>query len=148
MTRRRKIAIAVCSIVVLGIWFLVTDGLPSIERYVTMQLSLRSEIHPIWREIDNGQIYAGQSVDEIFELHQPTETETYGPYTVLGFERDPQPNTLSFSGLNIVAKNGKVVSASAGSCTWQRTFFDSMSPEDHQHLSELLTESLASRSRK
>jgi len=93
--------------------------------------------YPIGRELWFGHIAPGQSMEKIKEIAPPHRTHQFGPFTELTYYPGgpPQPRGLPFSSLCVIAKEGKLVHASAGSCTWHRVFF-AMNAEDSADLSQ------------
>lgn len=96
------------------------------------------ECHPVWRDLYFGRIAAGQDVRELLASTKPEHVEHYGPYVALNFHP-----SFSYTGLTVVARDQKLVSASARSCTWHRTFFDVMTPQDRDEYRRLYRESHA-----
>ena len=82
--------------------------------------------YPIGRDLWFGRIGPGRSVKEIMDVAPPHRTQQLDRFTCLVYYpgRPPGPGELPFSGLEVVAKDGRLVRASAGSCTWARLFFD------------------------
>ncbi len=89
------------------------------------------ECHPVWKDLYWGRIQAGQDVEEVIAATDPVRVERYGEYVRLHY----QP-ALSFGGVTITAKRGRLASAWAGSCTWDRTFFNELTPEDDDRYRE------------
>ncbi|HLW63707.1 MAG TPA: hypothetical protein VKS79_00210 [Gemmataceae bacterium] len=85
-----------------------------------------------------GKIHAGQDLAELAARHPTQRVEQLGPFTVLTyFTVWPEPpQSIPFEALVIVAKDGRLVSGGAASCTWQKQFF-AMSPEDAATLNAL-----------
>ncbi len=79
------------------------------------------ECHPVWRELHWGRIYAGQNVEEVIAATTPVSTERYGEFVRLNYQ-----DGLCFSGVAITAKNGRLASATAWSCTWGLDFFNEL----------------------
>jgi hypothetical protein len=88
---------------------------------------MSQECHPVWRELHWGRIYAGQNVEEVIAATKPVSTERYGEFVQLNYQ-----DGLCFSGVVITAKNGRVASATASSCTWSRDFFNQLTLDDWQ----------------
>jgi hypothetical protein len=59
------------------------------------------------------------------------KVDRYGNFALLTYQ-------IGFlgPGLTITAKDGKLVEAAAGSCTWSRTFFDEMTAEDKKNFDD------------
>jgi hypothetical protein len=85
------------------------------------------ECHPIWEDLHWGRISAGQDVEAVIAQTKPVRVERFGNYVMLGYQEG-----LCFTGITLVARDGKLVAASAWSCTWDRTFFDTLSSEAWQ----------------
>lgn len=83
------------------------------------------ECHPVWRELHWDRIRAGQDVEQVIAETQPARVERYGEFVQLSYQQG-----LSFTGVTITAKNGRLASAGAWSCTWNRVFFDELSRDD------------------
>jgi hypothetical protein len=84
-----------------------------------------------------GRITAGQDLRALTAAHLPRRVLRRGSYTVLCYYSDwpLPPMSIPMEGLCVIAKEGKLVHASVGGCTWHRVFFD-MSPEDEVELKE------------
>lgn len=83
------------------------------------------ECHPVWRDLNSGHIAAGQDVEEAIATTRPVSVERYGPFVRLNYQEG-----MSFTGVTVTAKNGRLVEAAAWSCTWERVFFQQLSPGD------------------
>jgi len=64
-------------------------------------------------------------VEHVIATNNPARVEQFGEFVQLSYQ-----DGFSFTGVRIIAKKGRVVQAAAGSCTWNRVFFDQMSPEE------------------
>src|SRR5262249_52403087 len=94
--------------------------------------------YPIGRELWFGHIAPGQSMDKIREIAPPHRTHQFGPFTESTYyPGGPQPRGLPFSSLCVIAKEGKLVHAAAGSCTWHRVFF-TMNAEDSAEFAQFV----------
>lgn len=87
--------------------------------------NMSRECHPVWRELHFGRIRPEQDIGDVITSTKPLRIDRYSEFVVLSYHKG-----LSFTQVTIVAKNQKVVQATAFSCTWTRTFFDIMSPQD------------------
>ncbi|MBI1367498.1 MAG: hypothetical protein GC162_02470 [Planctomycetes bacterium] len=87
------------------------------------------ECPAVWRDLHAGRIVAGQSLDEVIAATHPIRIDRFGPFAQLEY----QPRT-NFTGVAITAMNDRIVSAAAYSCTWQWTFFDTLTADDHARL--------------
>ena len=119
------LSVPVVPIVILGIYC----G-PHWYRDAWIRNEMSKECHPVWRDLENGRVGAGQSVDEVIQKTSPTRILRYGAYTQLTYHQPPvNPDLLYMTSVTILAKDGRLVHAGAGSCTWHRIFFDKMSPQ-------------------
>jgi hypothetical protein len=89
---------------------------------------MSKECHPVWRDLHWGRIRAGQNVDDVIAATEPLQVTRYGEFVELEYQQ--APGGFAFTGVRIIAKNGRLAGASAGSCCWDRTFFDELSPDD------------------
>jgi hypothetical protein len=64
---------------------------------------------------------AGDSAAELFRRFPPNRREEFGRYAVYSYYRSPEG--IQFTGLAVVTRDGKLLSAESGSCTWQFSFF-------------------------
>lgn len=99
--------------------------------------SMKSECHPIWRELYFGRLRAGQNVEDVIARTKPIRVEQFGEFAILNYQR------ASLTGVTITAKNGKLARAAAWSCTWDRKFFDELSDADAQAFERAYTAHLA-----
>jgi hypothetical protein len=83
------------------------------------------ECHPVWKDLHWGRIQPGQDVEEVIAATKPARVERYGEFVRLNYQEG-----LYFTGVTITAKNGRLASAVAWSCTWNRVFFDELTRED------------------
>src|SRR5262245_44000247 len=90
--------------------------------YVSIE-GMRRECHPVWRDLFWRRIGPGQDVEAVIAATKPIKVTRYGEFVDLTYQ-------VGFTGLGITAKNGKLISASAASCCWSRTFFDEMTAND------------------
>lgn len=88
---------------------------------------MRRECHPVWKELQAGSIRQGQSVDALPRQSLPTFSRRFGRYSMLYFDKNPTADGLPFTNLVIIAEDDRLVAAKAGSCTWEKTFFDGWS---------------------
>jgi hypothetical protein len=90
------------------------------------------ECHPVWQDLALRRVYHGQHVDEVIKRTNPVYVIRHGRFVELGYQEP-----LSFTGVQIVAIDGKVVRACTASCPWDYTFFDSMTDADTEEMSAL-----------
>jgi hypothetical protein len=93
--------------------------------------AMSSECHPVWRDLHWGRIHSGQDVEEIIEGTNPVRVERYGAFVRLNYQKG-----LCFTGVTITSKDGRVASAAAWSCTWNRVFFDELTEDDWKAYSD------------
>jgi hypothetical protein len=75
------------------------------------------ECHPVWRDLNARRIKPGDEIQAVIWRTKPMRVEKFEDVTMLSYQ-------MGFTGVQITAKDGKVVSAGAGSCTWDKPFFD------------------------
>ena len=96
-------------------------------------LGMAAECHPVWKQFAFRRYGAGDSSQELFRRFPPTHRTEFGRYGVYSFSAGPS-NTIPFTSLSVVTRDGKLLSAASGSCTWQFIFFSSADPElDRQY---------------
>lgn len=91
-------------------------------RDLTAMLEMNRECHPIWRQFAIRRFGHGSSASRMLQLNPATRTEQFGRYCVYHYHRGSS-NDIGFTSLAVVAKDGRLVSAAAGSCTWTFVFF-------------------------
>jgi len=89
------------------------------------------ECHPVWRDLHWGRIRSGQDVEEVIAATNPVRVERYGEFVRLNYQEG-----LCFTGVTITAKDGRLASAAAWSCTWDRVFFNELTEEDWKAYSD------------
>lgn len=89
------------------------------------------ECHPVWRDLHWGRIRAGDDVEDVIAMTNPVRVERYAEFVRLNYQQG-----LSFTGVTITAKNGRLASAWAWSCCWDREFFDELTRADHKAYGE------------
>jgi hypothetical protein len=85
------------------------------------------ECHPVWKDLHRGRVHAGQDVEDTIADTKPVRVERYGEFVRLSYQE-----ALSFSGVAITAKDGRLVHAIAWSCTWHREYFDELTEDQWQ----------------
>src|SRR5262249_6069587 len=73
------------------------------------------EGRPVWQDLHWGRVHSGQDVEEVIAATKPVGVERYGEFVRLNYQEG-----LCFTGVTITAKNGRLASAAAWSCTWDR----------------------------
>ena len=104
-------------------WYFGINSSRDLKAYAGMAL----ECHPVWQDLALHRICEGQPVDDVIEQTNPVFVVRHGRFVELGYQEP-----LSFTAVQIVAMDGKVARAGTASCTWDYTFFDSMSHDDAQ----------------
>jgi hypothetical protein len=89
--------------------------------------AMSRECHPVWRDLYWGRIQPGQPVDAVIAQTKPLRVFQFANFTELSYQEG-----LCFTGVTIFARDGKLVAASAWSCTWERPFFGSLSQDEWQ----------------
>lgn len=80
-----------------------------------------SECHPVWKQFALRRFNLGDLAFELFRRFPPDSREEFGRYGVYDYYR--RPEGIQFTGFRVVTRDSKLLSAGAGSCTWQFTFF-------------------------
>ena len=86
--------------------------------------ALAEYTHPVWRELWDSRVGLGDRVEELIARTQPPRVERAGRFVRLSY--DPHEE----GGLNVIARDGRLISAQAGSCIWSHTFFTVMTAAD------------------
>jgi hypothetical protein len=87
------------------------------------------ECHPVWKDLHSAKVHLGQPVEEVIALTWPVHVERFENFVFLDYQQG-----WCFTGVRIIAKNGRLISAQAGSCTWQRTFFEEWTDGEQEAL--------------
>jgi hypothetical protein len=129
---RRKITRALVAAVGLAIvltfaaiglcWFF---GIHSRMDIVAYQAMIHEDYPPIWKDLAWRRIRKGDRLEDLIEEYEPVWREDFGPYVHVSYT-----TPYDFNWLGITAKDGRLICAYAGSCTWQHVFFDS--PEEEE----------------
>jgi len=102
-------------------WYFRVWSWRDIEDYQMMS----RECPPIWKDLHWGSVHSGQNVEDVIAATKPVQVDRYGEFVRLNYLEAP-----NFSGVTITAKNGRLASAAAWSCGWNRVFFDELTQED------------------
>jgi hypothetical protein len=123
-TGRRLSCVTLAALVVSGAicWFLRISGPRDLEAL----LGMASECPPVWKQLAFRRYTAGDSARELLRRFPPTQREEFGRYGIYCYGVGP---CISFTGLSVVTRDGKLISAGAGSCRWHFTFFRTEDPE-------------------
>jgi len=81
------------------------------------------KFHPVWVDLATRHFRRGSALSKITAVYKPKSVETVGEFSLLHFEDG------GYSGLTIVGRRGRLVRASARSCTWSHEFV-SLTRED------------------
>ncbi len=114
-------------------WFL---GIWSREDLVAYHWMRADPYHPVWRDLALRRIRKGDDLEETIRKYPPIRRVDFGPYTALCYNKE----RVSFNTLQIIATDGVLIQASAASCCWRHTFFDS--PAHEQAIREAYSEYL------
>src|SRR5688572_25634827 len=137
MSRRKKIAVGMgvaFLVLVLGacVFFRIQSP-KDVFAYVEM-----SGFGPVWRELAFRRVGPGDLASELVQRHPPKRTQEFGRYAVYEYD-DAGPGDLPMGGITVTARDGKLLSAYAASCTWKRTFFETPDADiDKQYESHML----------
>jgi len=119
------VAAPVGGILLLAAWYSGVWSLRDLEIYREMN----RECHPVWRELHDGRVYLGQTVEEAISQTAPTRVEHFENCVLLEYQTSG-PGQSCFTTIAVVAQDGRLISAHAYSCTWQRTFFEGWTEEE------------------
>ena len=120
---RPALILVACLIVVVSLCAFFRVSRPAdLEAYRGMA----AECHPVWRAFAFRQFSRGDSTNALFARFPPTRREEFGRYGIYRY------GEAGFTGLSVVTKDGKLLSAGAGSCTWQFSFFQTKDGELEQ----------------
>lgn len=85
------------------------------------------------RGLDAKEIRAGQTAEHLLDRCLPTSRRTVGRFTLYVFELLP-----GYHGISVLAKDGRLQRAVEYSCTYTRTYFDALTPDDAREYAKLL----------
>ena len=72
---------------------------------------------PVCRDLALRRIVRGDSLDDLVAKHAPYRRDDCPPFVLLYYQRP-------FGSLTVAARDGTLVQAEAGGCTWQHVFFE------------------------
>lgn len=102
-------------------------------RDVVAYVGMAKECHPVWQQFAFRRFGAGDSASDLLQRYPPSRSEEFGRYAVYRYH-EGGPNVVSLTGLSVITRDGKLLSAEAGSCTWQFCFFQTQDAEfDRQY---------------
>ncbi|WP_428308360.1 hypothetical protein [Lacipirellula sp.] len=84
--------------------------------------AMDEECHPIWKDLYYGRIRAGDDVDSVIAIAPPSVQRGKGQSGTLSYYQNYKPGDLHFTSVTLKFRDGKLVDAYAGSCTWVRQF--------------------------
>lgn len=113
-------AVLACILTLLTCWHHNVWSWRDWEIYEQMSL----ECHPVWRDLNAGRIKPGDDIQRVIWRTKPSRVENLEDVTMLSYPE------AGFTIVGITAKDGRVVSAGAASCTWNKTFFDTWDKTD------------------
>jgi len=136
-SRGRLSLAAVLTLVVLGAScvFLRISSPRDVEAF----LGMASECHPVWKQFAFRRIGAGDPAQELFRRFPPTRRQEFGRYGVYYYSVGSS-NGIPFTSLSVVTKDGRLISAGSGSCTWEFTFFSAKDPELERQYADFVKE--------
>ena len=97
--------------VVVGIGFAIFDYCWNAKRRAVLA-AMAQECHPIWHDLETGRVREGDDVEQVILRMRPHAVERDGK--VVGLRYHPPG---SYTGIKLIARDGKLVSAIAWSCT-------------------------------
>jgi len=100
-------------------------GIHSREDVMAYRAMVQGQYHPVWRDLAWRRIRKGDPIEDVLKRHPPLRRDDFPPYTALRYNEIGSSNRLV-----IGARDGRLISAGAGSSTWTRFFFHS--PEEEQ----------------
>ena len=89
-----------------------------------------AECHPVWRDFYYSRIKAGDELDAVTARTRPSVVKREGESVLLEYYQEYQKGYAYFTGIMAEARDGRLVSAYAYSCTWTRQFFDETGQEE------------------
>ena len=92
---------------------------------VTQHSVMASEFPEIWRALAHRQFALGDSAEDLIQQCPPRKTEKFGAYAIYEY----YAGDLPMSGISVIAREGKLISARAGGCGLNYTFFETVDPE-------------------
>ena len=90
-------------------------------------LGMASECHPVWRQFALRRFNAGDSTAGLFAHFPPSRKEEFGRYGIYWYYQNS--DGIPFTGLAVVTRDGRLLSAESGSCTWRFAFFRTADPD-------------------
>jgi hypothetical protein len=93
--------------------------------------AMEHECHPAWKDFHYERIRSGDPVESVIARTEPVRVHRTGRWVILNYQ-----GGFYFTGLTAAAYDGRMVSAYAWSCTWERQFFDIMSQEQRAEFFE------------
>lgn len=116
--------VVIFAVIAAGAWYFGIWGRDDLIAYYGMS----KECHPVWKDLALRQVYHGQPIDEVIERTNPVCVTRHGRFVQVDYQ------DFSFTGVQIVAIDGRAVRGLAASCTWDHQFFDGMSEKDVREL--------------
>jgi hypothetical protein len=116
---RRMLISAVSAVVLLlgACWFFGVWR----PRDITGYLIMSRECHPVWKDLALRRMRAGHSLENLIARTAPARVERFGRYAMVNYQ-----SGLALTGVTVVARDGRLVSGEAWSCTFHHTFFNSL----------------------
>jgi len=124
--RKRRLALGGLGVVGLG-WGACAFLRISNPGDVAGFLGMARECPPIWRQFALRRFAAGDSAAELLRRFPPSHRAEFGRYGVYTYHQTP--NGIQCTALSVLTRDGRLLSARAGSCTWQYAFFHSEDAE-------------------
>jgi hypothetical protein len=122
---------ALCLAVLSACWYFRVWG------YDDYQTLLEVRRYPPGEDLWFGRVQAGEDLARFAAAHPPHRVRRLGGFTLLSYYSlwPIPPGSIPMESLSVIAKDGRLVHAVAGGCTWHRVFF-AMSAENEAELDE------------
>ncbi len=133
-----------CAVITAALFVLFLYFRISLPRDAFAYAGMALECHPVWKQFALRRFSAGDSAKEFLLQNPPSRREEFGRYGIYDYSEDSR-NGLQFTGFTVRARDGKLISSSAWSCTWDFTFFDIPDPALNQQYTKYLEERSAKR---
>ncbi len=130
--RKKVLIITTCVLAVVLLPLVVfyhVLGIHSRMDVLAYRMMIREQYHPVWKDLALRRIRKGDDLQMLLQKHPPVCVEAFGSFASVLYNRP-----LSYNTLGVIAKDGRLISARAGSCTWHHVFFNS--PEEEEALDQ------------
>jgi hypothetical protein len=102
-------------------------------RDIEAYFGMASECPPVWKQFAFRRFGKGDSATRFLKRFPPSNRAEFGRYGIYGYHEGGS-NVIAFTELRVITRDGKLISAGAGSCTWEFIFFQTADAElDRQY---------------